>query len=214
MEGILFVMSGPSGAGKTTIVKGALKELEDVEFSISYTTRPKRRGEIDGKDYFFISEEEFKALKKRGEFLEWQEVHGHLYGTSKRYVRSRMKNGVNVLLDIDVKGAMSVKRQIKEAVFIFVAPPSFKELKERLIKRHTEGKADLEKRIEDARYELSMISEFDYLIVNHDVNQSIKQLESIIIAEQIKVSRWGEFVGKYKFYKNVERRREREGEDL
>ena len=102
-----------------------------------------------------------------------------------------------------------MKKQIKEAVFIFVAPPSFKELKERLIKRHTEGKEDLEKRIEDAKYELSMISEFDYLIVNHDIDQSIKQLESIIIAEQIKVSRRGEFVGKYKFYKSVARKEER-----
>ncbi len=203
MEGILFVMSGPSGAGKTTIVKGALKDLEDVEFSVSYTTRRKRRGEIDGKDYFFIGKEKFNSLKEEGEFLEWQEVHGNLYGTSKRYVRSKMKNGVNVLLDIDVKGAMNVKKQIKEAVFIFVAPPSFKALKERLLKRHTEKKEALQKRIEDARYELSMISEFDYLIVNHDVEQSIRQLEAIIIAEQIKVSRRGEFVGKYKFYKSL-----------
>ncbi|WP_036225365.1 guanylate kinase [Mesoaciditoga lauensis] len=209
MEGILFVMSGPSGAGKTTIVKGALRELEDVEFSVSYTTRPKRENEVDGRDYFFVTKAEFEELRKKGEFLEWQEVHGHLYGTSKNYVKSKMKSGVNVLLDIDVKGAMSVKKQIKEAVFIFVAPPSFKELKERLIKRHTEGKEDLEKRIEDAKYELSMISEFDYLIVNHDVDQSIKQLESIIIAEQIKVSRRGEFVGKYKFYKSVARKEER-----
>ncbi len=203
MEGILFVMSGPSGAGKTTIVKGALKDLEDVEFSVSYTTRPRRVGELDGKDYFFVSKEEFELLKKNGEFLEWQEVHGNLYGTSKRYVRSKMKSGVNVLLDIDVKGAMNVKRQIKEAVYIFVAPPSFKDLKERLINRHTEEKGDLEKRIEDAKYELSMISKFDYLIVNHDVAQSVKQLESIIIAEQIKVSRRKEFVGKYKFYKHL-----------
>ncbi|WP_456400796.1 guanylate kinase [Mesoaciditoga sp.] len=203
MEGILFVMSGPSGAGKTTIVKGALKDLEDVEFSVSYTTRPRRVGELDGKDYFFVSKEEFELLKKNGEFLEWQEVHGNLYGTSKKYVRSKMKSGVNVLLDIDVKGAMSVKRQIKEAVYIFVAPPSFKDLKERLINRHTEEKGDLEKRIEDAKYELSMISKFDYLIVNHDVAQSVKQLESIIIAEQIKVSRRKEFVGKYKFYKHL-----------
>ncbi len=209
MEGILFVMSGPSGAGKTTIVKGALRELEDVEFSVSYTTRPRRENEVNGRDYFFVTKAEFEERRKKGEFLEWQEVHGHLYGTSKNYVKSKMKSGVNVLLDIDVKGAMSVKKQIKEAVFIFVAPPSFKELKERLIKRHTEGKEDLEKRIEDAKYELSMISEFDYLIVNHDIDQSIKQLESIIIAEQIKVSRRGEFVGKYKFYKSVARKEER-----
>ncbi len=203
MEGILFVMSGPSGAGKTTIVKGSLNELEDVEFSISYTTRPRRKGERNGKDYFFISEEEFKALTEKKEFLEWQAVHGHLYGTSKHYVRSKVSLGVNVLLDIDVKGAMNVKKQIKDAVFVFVAPPSFKELKERLVKRHTENQKELKKRIEDAKHELSQIAEFDYLIVNHDIQQSIKQLESIIIAEQIKVSRRGEFVGKYKFFKGV-----------
>ncbi len=196
-------MSGPSGAGKTTIVKGALSELEDVEFSISYTTRPQRKGEMNGKDYFFIDEKDFRALIEKGEFLEWQEVHGHLYGTSKHYVHSKMRSGINVLLDIDVKGAMSIKRQVKDDVFVFVAPPSFKELKERLVKRHTENQEDLKKRIEDAKHELSQISEFDYLIVNHDVQQSIKQLESIIIAEQIKVSRRGEFVGKYKFFKGL-----------
>ena len=203
MEGILFVMSGPSGAGKTTIVKGALSELEDLEFSISYTTRPWRQGEKNGKDYFFVDEEEFKALIGEGEFLEWQEVHGHLYGTSRHYVHSKTNSGVNVLFDVDVKGAMSIKKQVKDAVFVFVAPPSFKELKERLVKRHTENQKDLKKRIEDAKHELSQIAEFDYLIVNNDVQQSIKQLESIIIAEQIKVSRRREFVGKYKFFKGL-----------
>jgi len=114
-----------------------------------------------------------------------------------------MDKGANVLLDIDVKGAKSIKRQLKDCVLIFVAPPSFKELKERLIKRHTENKKNFERRLEDARYELSQISKFDYLIVNHDVQVSIKQLESIIIAEQLKVSRRSKFVGKYKFYKEV-----------
>ncbi len=196
-------MSGPSGAGKTTIVKGVLKNLEDLAFSISYTTRPKRKGEEEGKDYFFVDESTFKDLIKKKDFLEWQEVHGHLYGTSKSYVESQMNKGANVLLDIDVKGARSVKRQIKDSVLIFVAPPSFQELKERLIKRHTENQKNFKKRLEDARYELSQISKFDYLIVNHDVQISIKQLESIIIAEQLKVSRRSEFVGKYKFYKEA-----------
>lgn len=203
MKGILFIMSGPSGAGKTTIVKGVLKNLEDLAFSISYTTRPKREGEEEGKDYFFVDEPTFRNLIKKKDFLEWQEVHGHLYGTSKSYVESQMNKGANVLLDIDVNGARSVKRQIKDSVLIFVAPPSFQELKERLIKRHTEDKKNFRKRLEDARYELSQISKFDYLIVNHDVQISIKQLESIIIAEQLKVSRRSKFVGKYKFYKEA-----------
>ncbi len=203
MKGILFIISGPSGAGKTTIVKGVLENLEDVAFSVSYTTRPKREGEEEGKDYFFVDEEAFKDLIRKNELLEWQEVHDHFYGTSKRYVKSQMDKGANVLLDIDVKGAKSIKRQLKDCVLIFVAPPSFKELKERLIKRHTENKKNFERRLEDARYELSQISKFDYLIVNHDVQVSIKQLESIIIAEQLKVSRRSKFVGKYKFYKEV-----------
>ena len=203
MKGILFIISGPSGAGKTTIVKGVLENLEDVAFSVSYTTRPKRKGEEEGKDYFFVDEEAFKGLIRKNELLEWQEVHDHFYGTSKHYVKSQMDKGANVLLDIDVKGAKSIKRQLKDCVLIFVAPPSFKELKERLIKRHTENKKNFERRLEDARYELSQISKFDYLIVNHDVQVSIKQLESIIIAEQLKVSRRSKFVGKYKFYKEV-----------
>jgi guanylate kinase len=201
MKGLVFVMSGPSGAGKTTIVKGVLPELEEIEFSVSYTTRPKRDEEVDGVDYFFIDEQRFKDLIKENEFLEWAEVHGHLYGTSKSYVESRLEKGINMFLDVDVKGALNIKRLVKGAVFIFVAPPSFNELKERLIKRHTEDEGNMEKRIEDAKYELSQISKFDYLIVNRDLKVSEKQLESIIISEQLRVERAGEIIGKYKFYK-------------
>lgn len=201
MKGLIFVMSGPSGAGKTTIVKAALKEMEGIEFSVSYTTRPKRADEIEGVDYFFVDEGTFKKLIENGEFLEWAEVHGHLYGTSKKFVEERLERGINMLLDVDVKGALNIKKVYKDGIFIFVAPPSFKELKERLMKRHTENKDNFEKRIEDAKFELSQISKFEYLIVNREINTAVKELISIIIAEQLKVSRLSDFIGKYNFHK-------------
>ncbi|WP_161847593.1 guanylate kinase [Athalassotoga saccharophila] len=201
MRGLIFVMSGPSGAGKTTIVKMALSQIEGMEFSVSYTTRPKRENEVEGVDYFFVDEKTFRELIKKGEFLEWAEVHGHLYGTSKKFVEERLEKGKNLLLDVDVKGALNIKKIYKDGIFIFVAPPSFKELKERLLKRHTESKDDFEKRIEDAKFELSQISKFDYLIVNREINTAVKELVSIIIAEQLKVSRLSEFIGKYNFIK-------------
>lgn len=194
VRGSLYVVCGPSGAGKTSIIKGALEKLQNVVFSVSCTTRPKRPGEVDGRDYFFISEEEFLNRVKNGEFLEWAKVHGHLYGTLKSFVEEHLSAGEDVLLDIDVQGAISLKRKGVEAVFIYVAPPSYEELKSRIAKRGTEKEADVIVRLENAKWELMFMDEFDYLIVNSDLTRSIDLLVSIVEAERTRVNRNRAFI--------------------
>ncbi|MCD6267375.1 MAG: guanylate kinase, partial [Thermotogaceae bacterium] len=164
-RGILFVVSGPSGVGKTSMIKSIISEMEDAVFSVSCTTRPKRPGEVDGEDYFFVSEEEFKRMIEEDAFLEWARVHGYLYGTPKKFVEDTVNKGKDVILDIDVQGALSVKKKVEDAVYIFIAPPSMEDLRERLEKRKTEDKEAMERRLEDARWELQLIEEFDYLII-------------------------------------------------
>jgi guanylate kinase len=189
MKGTLFVVSGPSGVGKTSIINSVIKMLDNVVFSVSCTTRPPRPGEVDGVDYFFISKEKFLEMVKNSEFLEWAEVHGNLYGTPKSFVEENIKKGKKIILDIDVQGALQVKRNFEEAVFIFVAPPSYEVLKERLIKRGTEEKDALLKRLDNAKWELSKMIEFDYLIVNDDLVNSINVMKSIIVGETFRTKR-------------------------
>lgn len=189
MKGTLFVVSGPSGVGKTSIINSVIKMLDNVVFSVSCTTRPPRPGEVDGVDYFFISKEKFLEMVKNSEFLEWAEVHGNLYGTPKSFVEENIKKGKRIILDIDVQGALQVKRNFEEAVFIFVAPPSYEVLKERLLKRGTEEKDALLKRLDNAKWELSKMIEFDYLIVNDDLVNSINAMKSIIIGETFRTKR-------------------------
>ncbi|AEH50163.1 guanylate kinase [Pseudothermotoga thermarum] len=200
MKGILYVISGPSGVGKTSIIEGTLKRVRNLVFSVSYTTRKKRPNEIEGKDYFFVDESTFKSMIERDEFLEWAVVHGNYYGTPKKFVEENLQKGFNVLLDIDVQGAMTVMKKVKDAVYIFIAPPSFDELKQRLIKRGTENEIDLQRRLEDAKKELSYIPKFQYIIVNVNLNESIDQLCSIIVAEQLKVERFIERLGEYRIF--------------
>jgi guanylate kinase len=201
-KGILYVVSGPSGVGKSSIIKNAMSKLNGFAFSVSYTTRPPRPGEVDGKDYFFVSEKEFNKMVDKNEFLEYAKVHGYKYGTSKKYISEKINEGLNIVLDIDVQGALNVINSIPEdTVLIFIAPPSYSELKKRLINRGTEREEDLKVRLEDAKWELSQINKFHYLIVNEDLNEAINQLISIFIAEQIKTSRVIEHLGKYSFFK-------------
>lgn len=200
MAGLLYVISGPSGVGKTSIIEGVMKKVRNVVFSVSCTTRPKRPNEVEGRDYFFVDERTFLDMVRKDEFLEWAVVHGHYYGTPRKFVEEQIQKGINVILDIDVQGATTVMKKIKDAVFVFIAPPSFDELKKRLLKRGTEKEEDMLKRLEDAKRELEQIPKFQYLIVNVDLQESIEQLTSIIVAEQLKVSRVIERLGFHKLF--------------
>jgi len=197
-KGILFVVSGPSGVGKTSMIKSIISEMEDAVFSVSCTTRPKRPGEVDGEDYFFVSEEEFKKMIEEDAFLEWARVHGYLYGTPKKFVEDTVNKGKDVILDIDVQGALSVKKKAEDAVYIFIAPPSIEDLRERLEKRKTEDREAMERRLEDARWELQLIEEFDYLIINRDLIEAINDLKSIMRSERLKTARQKEMIEKYR----------------
>lgn len=180
------MISGPSGVGKTTIVHALLAELDDLVRSISYTTRPRRRDEINGKDYHFVSEELFKKLIRQGEFLEYARVFGHYYGTSRREIRELLSSGKCVIKELDVQGAEQLRRQgrrlkIPRPVFIFLLPPSREELIRRLSKRATEGETQKRARLRAAEKELAEASKFDHIIMNRSVPQAVKKIKEIIL---------------------------------
>lgn len=190
-EGLLVVISAPSGSGKTTILKGLLATLPNLVFSVSHTTRAPRPGEVDGLHYHFVSPEYFVSLRDRkpSGFLEWAEVHGNLYGTSLDEVRGRQQEGLDVLLDIDVQGAIQVRQQV-EAITVFIVPPSLAELERRLRGRGTEREESLLLRLENARREIAHAREYDYLIINDQVERAVDNLRSIIIAERSRTRRF------------------------
>lgn len=179
-QGKIIAISSPSGGGKTTIVKQILKDFPEIVFSVSATTRPKRKNEIDGVDYFFLSEEEFKRKIDNGEFIEWEQFYDYYYGTLKSYVVNNIKNGISVLFEIDVNGALSLKKIYPESILIFIDPPSFEELINRLKKRKTESDEDLQKRINRAKMELSLKEKFDYIFVNDELEKVYKKVKSLI----------------------------------
>ncbi|MGB4201359.1 MAG: guanylate kinase, partial [Thermotogota bacterium] len=182
-KGLLFVVSGPSGAGKTTVMEKVLElQGEKLIFSISYTTRKPRITEVDGVQYHFIDRLHFDRLIEQGDFLEYAQVHGHYYGTSRSFVYPLLEKGQDVLLDIDVQGALNVKKALPEAILIFLAPPSLRELATRLRKRATEKKEEVYQRLADSKWEMSHIRDFQYLIVNRSVERSVRELEAIIEA--------------------------------
>ena len=182
-RGKLFVFSAPSGAGKTTIVRHVLKNHPELIFSISATTRDRRKNEVDGKDYFFINEEDFKKKIKSGEFIEWEKFYDYYYGTLRNFVEEKLNEGFSIVLEVDVKGALNIKNSYPGSVLIFIKPPSLEELKKRLINRNTETETDLRKRIERAEMELSYQEHFDYSINNENLQKAKAEAEKIIKEE-------------------------------
>ena len=190
-RGTLFVVSAPSGAGKTTLCREIRLRLPDLAYSVSVTTRPPRPGEIDGADFRFVGVSEFQAMLARGEFAEWATVHGNLYGTRARALEDALATGRDVLLDIDTQGAAQLRARYPDAVLIFILAPSVKELEQRLRGRRSNMDADIERRLVRAREEIALWRQYDYLIVNRDVKEAMEQLESIILAERCRVARLG-----------------------
>ncbi len=178
--GNLIIVSGPSGAGKSALVGGVLKLIPQLRFSVSYTTRAPRGTEKNGVEYFFVSRAEFQGLIDRDDFLEWAEVHGNRYGTSKRVVDEILQNGEDVILDIDVQGARIIREKRPNAIAVFILPPSFRILRERLELRQLDDGLVIEQRLKRACKEIRHFTEYDYLIINEDLGSSIDELKSII----------------------------------
>jgi guanylate kinase len=192
-QGIIFILSAPSGAGKTTLYNGLRKIYPEIKLSVSCTTRARRRGEISGRDYRFISIRQFDGLKQRGEFAEWAKVHDYYYGTPKKPLDRAVKAGRDILLDVDVQGARSIKKAYPKAVAVFVLPPSMGELRRRLAARGTDDQEIIRRRLANARGEISEIIQYDYYVVNRKISEAVKVLGAIVEAERARISRVSEW---------------------
>ncbi len=181
---LLFVVSAPSGAGKTSLCRAITESTENLTHSVSYTTRKPRPGEIDGRDYFFVSEDRFRSMIREGDFAEWAEVHSNLYGTSRRVLDDMITKGIDVILDIDTQGAKQVKSRYGQAVFIFVLPPSLEILEERLRNRKSDNEDEIKKRMLRARDEIKDYRQYDYIVVNRDFDRALAELRAIVTAER------------------------------
>ena len=187
--GLLIVISGPSGAGKGTLRNLMKKDFPDMYYSISATTRSPRQGEKHGVDYLFMSKEEFLELRDANGCLEWAEVYGNYYGTPRSKVEENIAQGRDVILEIDIQGALHVKKQYSKGVFIFIVPPSIQELKRRIENRGQNSPEDMSKRLKSAQAELAYVSEYDYVVVNDEIEMAKEKLKSIIIAEKCRPQR-------------------------
>ena len=186
-RGFVLVISSPSGAGKTTICKKIIEEVDNIDLSVSVTTRQKRKDEFDGKDYFFRSEKEFLRLKNNKEFLENANVFGNSYGTLKNEVVSKIEKGIDVIVDIDWQGTRQIQKHIpNDIVKVFILPPSIKELENRLGKRASEDKKNFLKRMSEARKEISHYVEYDFVIINNEIEKAVSQIKSILFSERLR----------------------------
>lgn len=188
-KGVLIVISGPSGAGKGTICKELIEKHDNIYISVSATTRSPRVGEVDGVNYYFLSKEEFKEKVNENGFIEYANVHGNYYGTPKLNVEKMLNEGKDVILEIDIQGALQVKENFEEGVFIFILPPSMEELKRRIIKRGSETEESLMTRFKNAYKEINYVSKYNYAVVNDTLDLAVSKVEAIINAERCRVDR-------------------------
>ena len=188
-QGVLLVLSGPSGAGKGTICEQLRNKRKNLAYSVSATTRAPRKGEIDGRDYFFVTIEKFKEMIANNELLEYAEIYGNYYGTPRSYVMSILDEGRDVVLEIDPQGALQVKESFPDAVFVFVVPPSLDELSKRIYKRGTDSEDVIKRRLSAATSELAYASKYDYIVVNDEVEKATNKVSNILDAERNRVIR-------------------------
>lgn len=193
-RGILFVVSSPSGGGKGTLIQRMLKKASKLSYSVSYTTRAPRYGEVNGREYFFVTPEEFERMAEAKEFLEWARVHNKFYGTSRSQVFREISEGRDIVLEVDVQGAASIRSQLPDAVSIFILPPSFEVLRQRLLARGTDSPEELDLRLRNAPVELKDYAAFQYLIINDDADRAADQLSAIVQAERARLHRQGPWV--------------------
>ena len=186
MSGTLFIVTAPSGAGKTTLVRGLLARDPEIRLSVSYTTRAPRPGELNGREYHFVDVATFRALRDRGEFLEWAEVHGNYYGTSRVWLREQIDAGRDILLEIDWQGAQQVRKAFPDAVGVFILPPSFDALESRLRGRGTDSEEIIIRRLLGARDEMRHVGEFDYVIINNDLQVAEEDLIAVVRAARLR----------------------------
>jgi guanylate kinase len=195
-RGTLFVVSSPSGGGKGTLIRRVLEVVDNLSYSVSYTTRGPRPTEVNGREYFFVDRATFEEMIADGEFLEWACVHGNYYGTSRRQITEKTGSGIDIILEVDVQGAASVRQLLMDSVSVFILPPSYEVLKQRLCARGTDSQENLELRMHNAPEELKQYSSFDYVIINDEVERAVGQLASIIYAERARCVRQESLVQK------------------